>query len=81
MCAFEATVQAVVAEDAVAVAVAGLLVEDRRNLRGHLVDHDLVVVGEVDAGELVAAQDGRQRLAGRPGVIGRDVCRWVRPLG
>ena len=67
----EAAMQAVVSQRAVAVAVAGLLVEDIGNLRGHLVGGHLIGMSEVSAGELVAAQDGREgfgrRLRCRPG--------------
>ena len=46
---FKAAVQAVVSEGAIAVAVAGLLMENRWNLSGHFVHDYLVGMREIDA--------------------------------
>src|SRR5580704_14773968 len=70
---FKAAVQAIVAHRPVAVAVAGLLVQNRRNLRGHLVGSDLIGMREVDSCELVPAQNRRQLLCRSMGVVGRNV--------
>lgn len=78
--ALKATVQAVMAQDSVAVAVARLLVQDGGDGCCHLVGDDLILVGEVDSGELVASQNGGKRFDWRGGVIGRDVIGGVDPL-
>ncbi len=62
--AFKATMQAVVSERAVTVAVARLPVDDSGNLCSHLVGGHLIRMREVSAGELVAAEDRGSGLAG-----------------
>ena len=62
---FKAAMQAVVAHRTIAVAVAGLLVQHRRNLCGHLVRSHLVRMREIWPGKLRATEDGRQRMRGR----------------
>src|ERR1700742_1405932 len=76
----EAAVQAVVSQGAVAVAVAGLLVDDFRDGGGHLVGGHLGWMIEVLTGELVAAEDGRDRFGRRDCVVGRNVACGVAPL-
>jgi len=50
MSSFKAAMEAIVSHCTVAMAVAGLLVEDFRDLGGHLVGGYLVGVGEIDSG-------------------------------
>jgi len=57
---FIATVQAGVAERAIAAAVAGQLIDDAGNLRGQLVDANLPVVAEVRARQLRSVKNRRQ---------------------
>ena len=57
---FIATVQAGVAEGAIAAAVAGQLIDDAGNLRGQLVDANLPVVAEVRARQLRSVKNRRQ---------------------
>ena len=78
--ALEATVQAVVSQNTVAVAVAGFLMQHLGNFGGHLIYSHLVGVGEVLSGELAAAQNMRQWLAGWGGVVGGHVIGGVGPL-
>lgn len=47
MGALEAAMQAVVSQRAVAVAVAGLLMQDGRDLRRHLIGGHLIRMGKV----------------------------------
>ena len=54
MGSLEAAMQAIMAQLAVAVTVAWLLMEDLRNFGRHLVSNDLVLVGKVDSTELIA---------------------------
>ena len=61
---FKAAMQTVMPQGSVAVAVAGLLVQDGGNRGGHLVGDDLILMGEIDSGELVAAEDWWQGLTG-----------------
>ena len=68
-------------EGSVAVAVAGLLVQDGRNGGGHLVGDYLILVGEIDPSELVAAEDGGQSFDRRSRVVGGNVVGGVGPLG
>ena len=57
MGSFKAAMQTVVPQCPVAVAVAGLLVQHGRNCRGHLISGHLISMGEIDSGQLVAAEE------------------------
>ncbi len=58
----KAAMQTVMPHHSVAVAVAGLLVQDGWNGRRHLVGGHLVGMGEVNAGELISAKHRGERL-------------------
>ena len=81
MGALEAAVQTVMPQDSVAVAVAGLLVQDGGDGFCHLVGDDLIGVGEVDSGQLVAGENRGKRFYRRGGIVGWDVVGGVGPLG
>jgi len=55
MGALETTMQAIVPQLAVAVAIAGLLVQDGGNSRSHLIGGYLVRMGEIDSRQLITA--------------------------
>lgn len=79
---FIATVQAGVAERAIAAAVAGQLIDHAGNLRGQLVYARLPVVLEVRPGQLRSVKNRRQCAdAERRGwVVGGNVFRRIRKL-
>ena len=78
--AFKAAMQAVVAHGAIAAAVAGLLVEHRRDLGGHLISRDLVRMREVRAGELRTVQERRKRMCRGSWVVGGNIVCGVGKL-
>ena len=79
---FIATVQAGVAEGAIAAAVAGQLIDDAGNLRGQLVDANLPVVAEVRARQLGAVKNRRQctDVERRRRMVGGNIFRGIRKL-
>jgi len=80
MKAFKATMQTVMSHGAIAAAVAGFLVEDRRHLRGHLISRYLIGMREIRAGELSTVQEWRKRMGGRRWVVGWNIVCGVGKL-
>jgi hypothetical protein len=80
MCSFEATVEAIVSERSIAVAVAGLLMKHSGDLCGHLVGSHLIGMRKVQSCELFTAKDPRKWLGGRLRVIGRNIGCGIAPL-
>ena len=77
----KAGVQAIVAHRPVTAAVAGKLVQHSGHLCRHPVRRNLVRVGKVRSGQLLAAQDRRQRCVRRGRVVRRHLLRRrIRPL-
>jgi len=70
----EATVQAVVSQGPVTVAVAWLLMQYFGNLGSHLICDDLIGMRKVDAGQLVGAEQWWQGLCRGSRVVGGNVC-------
>jgi len=54
--------------------------KNRRDLRGHLVRSDLVRMRKIRAGELRAAENGRQGMCRRRDVVRGNVESWIREL-
>ena len=85
MRAFKTAVQAGVSQRTIAPAVAWQLIQNIRNLRSLLVNHNLPFFPEELPGQLVASEDRRQNLVldGRHGMISRDMscgsvhCAWT----
>src|ERR1035437_10339010 len=77
-----ATVQAGVAQGAVATAIAGKLIDHAADLDRLLITVDLPWIAEVFAGEFLAGKNRRQgaHLERRGGMVGRNIVGRVRPL-
>jgi len=74
MRSFEAAMKAVMADRSVAAAVAGLLMQDAWDLRGHLIGRNLVRTGEVLSGELITAENRGEGPGWSLGIECGNVC-------